>query len=461
MTVLLLPKISWAATYYVDNSGSPACSNSYPGTEAQPWCTIQKAADTIAAGDTVLVKAGTYDERVSISGTNTSLKTFKSDIRRTAIVTKGFNNNSNYIRIEGFKITGTDNIVNNGIESGYTAGGSYCEIIDNEVGGFAGGAIYSWGGSYVTISNNYVAQVCSGFGVGGKLAGDRVSSYTTVENNEVNGLKQWTGCSDADYSRIHGDHTVLRGNYFHGTWAVDMPTAHLDCWQAFDFDCDKYPGRFLTNALIENNICIDVMGNGIFQNYTAISKGPPCIRSDNVTMRNNVLQGGTLPSNIEYTSYGVNVQGITNFYFYNNTVARHQYGGLACTVGGNVTIENNIFYDIYGVAPYIATDGCTLTHSEKNLNVRHSGNFSCTGNQANDICNQDPLFVDYINRDFRLQNGSPAKDAGLTISSFSYDKDSISRPQGSAWDIGAYEYAEAAPLPDTTPPSAPTGVTVN
>lgn len=28
------------------------------------------------------------------------------------------------------------------------------------------------------------------------------------------------------------------------------------------------------------------------------------------------------------------------------------------------------------------------------------------------------------------------------------------RPQGSAWDIGAYEFAETAPPPDTTPPAA-------
>jgi hypothetical protein len=32
-----------AATYYVAKTG---CSDSYPGTESQPWCTIGKAAST-------------------------------------------------------------------------------------------------------------------------------------------------------------------------------------------------------------------------------------------------------------------------------------------------------------------------------------------------------------------------------------------------------------------------------
>ena len=49
-----------ASTYVVAPSGN----DSNPGTEALPWRTIQKAAATLQAGDTVLVRAGTYAERV-------------------------------------------------------------------------------------------------------------------------------------------------------------------------------------------------------------------------------------------------------------------------------------------------------------------------------------------------------------------------------------------------------------
>ena len=49
-----------ATTYYVDTNGD----NNNPGTLALPWETIQKAADTMIAGDTVLIRGGVYIERV-------------------------------------------------------------------------------------------------------------------------------------------------------------------------------------------------------------------------------------------------------------------------------------------------------------------------------------------------------------------------------------------------------------
>ncbi|PIW64253.1 MAG: hypothetical protein COW12_07060, partial [Candidatus Omnitrophica bacterium CG12_big_fil_rev_8_21_14_0_65_45_16] len=52
----------------------------------------------------------------------------------------------------------------------------------------------------------------------------------------------------------------------------------------------------------------------------------------------------------------------------------------------------------------------------------------------------DPLFTDTENFDFRITENSPAKDAGLEIPGFLEDHKSISRPQGSQWDIGAHEF---------------------
>ena len=52
--------IAHAATYYVATTGS----DSNPGTEAQPWRTVQHAADTMVAGDTVYIRGGIYNENV-------------------------------------------------------------------------------------------------------------------------------------------------------------------------------------------------------------------------------------------------------------------------------------------------------------------------------------------------------------------------------------------------------------
>jgi len=50
-------------TYYVALSGN----DNSPGTEAKPWRSIQKAADTLKSGERVLVKQGVYKENVIIN----------------------------------------------------------------------------------------------------------------------------------------------------------------------------------------------------------------------------------------------------------------------------------------------------------------------------------------------------------------------------------------------------------
>jgi len=46
------------ATYFVDDAKG---SDANPGTATAPWKTLQKAGDTVKGGDTVTVRAGTYD----------------------------------------------------------------------------------------------------------------------------------------------------------------------------------------------------------------------------------------------------------------------------------------------------------------------------------------------------------------------------------------------------------------
>ena len=57
-----------AATYYFVDGSSASCSDSGPGTEAQPFCTINSAVDDRGGpGVTIIVKPGIYPERVTIS----------------------------------------------------------------------------------------------------------------------------------------------------------------------------------------------------------------------------------------------------------------------------------------------------------------------------------------------------------------------------------------------------------
>ncbi len=63
----LVPATAAAQIYYVDQS-SASCSNTGPGTEAQPYCTITSAINARGApGVTIRVKPGTYREQVTVN----------------------------------------------------------------------------------------------------------------------------------------------------------------------------------------------------------------------------------------------------------------------------------------------------------------------------------------------------------------------------------------------------------
>ncbi len=75
----------------------------------------------------------------------------------------------------------------------------------------------------------------------------------------------------------------------------------------------------------------------------------------------------------------------------------------------------------------------------------------------------DPSFVSYspktATNDLRLgASDTAAKDKGVDLGSpYNTDKLGTLRPQGSGWDIGAYEYVQGG---DMMAPAAPSGLVV-
>jgi hypothetical protein len=85
-TVPYIPYPTIAGTLYVDNAAKANCSDTGPGTESQPFCTIGATASLLHPGQTVVVEPGTYTGSVTISAQGTSLNPVTFDAIEGAII---------------------------------------------------------------------------------------------------------------------------------------------------------------------------------------------------------------------------------------------------------------------------------------------------------------------------------------------------------------------------------------
>lgn len=84
-SVVFADTINSSHTYYV----SPSGDDDGDGTLKSPWKTIQKAADSLEAGETVFVREGVYEEFITINRSGSAEEgyiTFKAYPGETPIV---------------------------------------------------------------------------------------------------------------------------------------------------------------------------------------------------------------------------------------------------------------------------------------------------------------------------------------------------------------------------------------
>jgi hypothetical protein len=130
-----------------------------------------------------------------------------------------------------------------------------------------------------------------------------------------------------------------------------------------------------------------------------------------------------------------------------------------------IDLKNNIFYQL-STEPFI-----TGQLSGWQGLIKGSNNVWFGGNQVapsltTGNITADPMLVSPSAKDFHLQSGSPAIDAGITVSSInlfngyqgwngsSASHEGVVRPQGAAFDIGAYEYfAGGSTVQKPSPPT--------
>jgi len=419
--------------YYVATDGN----DSAPGTKSQPWRTIQKASDSMMAGDIVIVMTGEYDERVQIttSGASGAPITYQTE---GTVTTNGFSVWADHITIDGFEITDTDNHWSDGW--GIFVEGNHC-VLENNYIHFAtrGGIMLYANGGDDPVTNNCVVKnnrlrrnTTAGIEVQGRS--------NIIEGNEIWDTIQYhpkwinpPGSLDADGIRFFGSGHTIRKNYIHDIRLDDPQNVdpHIDCFQTFGDNSGQ-------DIIFEQNYC-ENLNEGMYAFMLE--------ESNDLTIRNNIF----------VAAGGVNTGGggnsnltIVNNVFASDSSFQLYSVGVSLIDCPNTVLQNNIFYDL----PYHtirAAGNRSGQEIDYNLAYRSDGQASqcyTIDNEcadpvpAHDLWDIDPLFINPAYGDFHLQGGSPARNAGISLAEVANDFDGTNRPQGSGYDIGAYEYLE-------------------
>lgn len=208
------------ADYYVDqNHISSSDANS--GAATSPWRTIAKANQTVAPGDTVYIKAGTYNDPIAPgrSGTASALITYRnwgSDRVTIANATRGISLvGKSYVSVQGIQFYNLDSFM--WIENGSHNDIGYCTFDQMRNAG-------QWSGSRIWYDSRYNRVhhcVFSKFGY--FTASDDIAAILDI-GNENNGTDHSDYNLIEDNTMLHAGHHVLginsmrnviRNNYFH------------------------------------------------------------------------------------------------------------------------------------------------------------------------------------------------------------------------------------------------------
>ena len=423
-----------AGTFYISPSGSDTAS----GGASAPWRTIQKAADTLQAGQIAIVSAGNYGERVSItrSGTQTSPITLQVPSGTTA-------------QLLGFDLAGS-----NWVLDGFD--------ISTQTNGSSGYGIHVYGSaSYDTIQNNYIHELChEGVFMEPTVSHIQVLNnrfwktemsgvqadglYDLIQGNEVSWTQQYAakaggiyskctiaGGADADAFRFFGQHNVFRSNYAHDIYtdAVTNPNPHTDCFQTWGSTA-----MTVDDILIERNFCRWPVASITVDAETAMIEGVDG-PIGTVTFQNNEFSDMRQGINV-----GSNVAALK---LYNNDwdhILQEAVIYLSLRSPSDEVI-NNIFYDVGsgGDAYSAVTQGGNPVFQANDFYMPGNGTVGSYPT-VEPFTQLDPLFASNgdptgAGADFHLQPTSKLIGAGMTLPQVTNDFYGNSR--GATNSVGA------------------------
>jgi CSLREA domain-containing protein len=430
-------------------------------------CSLREAiiaANSLAGADTITVPAGTY--LLTIAGSDGEDASANGDLDITSDLT---------ISGAGAATTIVDGNGTNRVFEIFVGPVSFSGLtIRNGLAAGFGGGINNRSTSTVTITNSVISNnQANGFGGGVNNNG---AGTVSISNSSVTG-------NTALGSNFGGG----INNNFGGTATVTLSTISSNTAADGGGINNNSSGSFtLTDSTVSGNTGTDTSpgGGGILNN----SSGPMTIVGSTVSGNTSVGPGGGINNN----SGGA--LAITNSTVSNNTstnagggggVYRGSIGTVALT---NVTVIGNsaplggglrnnrgdspitLLRSI--VANSVSGGSCSGVISSLGNNL--SSDATCNLVAAGDLPNTNPLAAPLAanggpTQTHALQAGSPAINAGgAGCPPPAIDQRGVTRPQGSACEIGSFECqtgecaglgATPTPTPTGAPPTAtPTGV---
>ncbi len=431
--LFIIPFVITANTYYVATYGNDA----NPGTETQPWASIQKAAGTLIAGDSVFIKSGTYPERVILQHSGAA---------------------NNYIVFSNYQ---NDTVIIDG--SGISWGGSWNGLFDisdksyiQVIGLQLNNTEYA--GFWIENSEHIIIRDCKTYNTFSSGAGVWNSAHIAIRNNEVE-----LACNDGEQECItvaNSHHCEIYGNTVHHNGQGTNGGEGIDIKQgSHDVNVYKNVVNHLNNRL------------GIYADAWDL-------HTCNINISQNIIHHCS-ESGIAVASEAGGL--IENVNIYNNIIYLNKYGGIELgawsDIGfpgvkpiANIKIINNTCYKNgaydngwgYGIVidnpdannVIVRNNICSENSAQIAIQqiggggiVDHNlfyGNNSASGTLYGlDSIIANPLFVDANGYNFHLQNNSPAVDTGSPNDAPEVDFDNNSRPYGNAYDLGAYELSSS------------------
>lgn len=401
--------VAHAATYYVSKAGN----NSNSGTESLPFLTIGHGVSRMVAGDTLLIRGGVYAE--SLINNVPSGTSWTSKVQIAAYPgetvwmrpTSGeyviyLDQTQQYIEFDGINLDNANCQYGIVKIEGWSGGNPHHIRFKNAELVYSGDGINNQGlnGSHAVIATASAAGIVGG--------------------NEFINLTVHGHGDPGDFAYAYyiqsSDNLIEGGNiYDTGGYGIQLYNGY---------------GYALNNNIIRRNVIHDIVTSADTR-----FAGVIVASGSGTKLYNNLVYG--IAGNPGTGSAGIYLYAGSATEVYNNTVYGGTADGIAIeSTAPNAIVRNNISYNNAG-GNYRNSSGSTTA--------------------ANNLIGINPSFVNAGAGDFRPQSGSPAIDAAIAISLVTTDFAGTLRPQGNAYDIGAYEFRVSQ---SPSPPAPPTGVRI-